>query len=851
MVFILRVCAILLLLAVAPGADAASGQSPFAGGFAADPAEEINSQVAGLYEAGKYDEALPLARKALKLTEQTHGSQGQIVAKALNNLAWLLQASGDYSGARPLFERALAINENAFGADDCEVATSLNNLAALVSFQGDCAAARPLYERALRIQEKALGPDDPQVGETLNNLAVLLESTGQTQGALPLYERALAITAKALGPEHPNVATSMNNLGSLYEAVGNLSSATSLFEHALKIRESALPKDHPDIAESLNNLAMVLTAGGDTTRARQLLNRALQIDEHSLGPYHPDVASALNNLGRLDWKQGRTVEAQSNLLRSAGIINHHIENVLPSLSFAEQRAFLATKVPEEISLLLSTCRSGQSLSDAYNFIFRWKGLLIESLRWQKSVLNLGEQTEYHRQVEQLKSLRSRLAAWYHEAGSVPYSDWEKTNNELTASKEALERELARSLKPGSLTDILSTLSLSDFCHLLSADELLVDIYCYLPTDAQPEQLSEYGAVLSNRKGPLAFVDLGSVADDDKALYKWRKQVLFKNEASTEWEQLAKLLWKPVVSLFPGGISKIWLSPDGQLSRLPWHLFAAASPVSSMVAQLDSARELAGLRLLARPKTAAQLDLLLGGGIDFGSTEADKQIVGYDIPSLPGTLKEAEELRKLAEKQGMKVTFLTGSQASKAEVLKALPHNAWVHLATHGFFFDEARLSRAASRKTGSKTVLHRALRNPLVESGIVLAKHSGGTTASSGSGRYLTAEEMVGANLAGVQLMTLSACETGLGESATGQGVLGLRASIMAAGARSILMSLWKVPDEATMKLMQEFYTNLWVKKLSSAEALRQAQLTVKNEPYDRFARPINWAAWVLVGESW
>src|SRR5579885_3255622 len=121
----------------------------------------------------------------------------------------------------------------------------------------------------------------------------------------------------------------------------------------------------------------------------------------------------------------------------------------------------------------------------------------------------------------------------------------------------------------------------------------------------------------------------------------------------------------------------------------------------------------------------------------------------------------------------------------------------------------------------------------------------------AGSGRFLTAEEMVGLDLGRAELMTLSACETGLGEQATGQGVLGLRASIMAAGARSIVMSLWKVPDESTLKLMQEFYTNLWVKKLPRIEALKKAQEAVRNEPYERFASPIYWAAWVLVGKGW
>src|SRR5205085_2348976 len=92
------------------------------------------------------------------------------------------------------------------------------------------------------------------------------------------------------------------------------------------------------------------------------------------------------------------------------------------------------------------------------------------------------------------------------------------------------------------------------------------------------------------------------------------------------------------------------------------------------------------------------------------------------------------------------------------------------------------------------------MRNPLVESGIALAPGP--------SGRFLTAEELVGVDLQRCKLMTLSACETGLGEEITGQGVMGLRAAIMAAGAKTILMSLWKVPDAPTLKIMDLFYKN-------------------------------------------
>ena len=91
----------------------------------------------------------------------------------------------------------------------------------------------------------------------------------------------------------------------------------------------------------------------------------------------------------------------------------------------------------------------------------------------------------------------------------------------------------------------------------------------------------------------------------------------------------------------------------------------------------------------------------------------------------------------------------------------------------------------------------------------------------------LTAEEIGTQNLDGVQVVVLSACESGLGKQASGEGVLGLQRSFQSAGARSVVASLWSVDDAATKTLMVAFYTNLWEKKLPKLEALRQAQLTM------------------------
>jgi CHAT domain-containing protein len=117
-------------------------------------------------------------------------------------------------------------------------------------------------------------------------------------------------------------------------------------------------------------------------------------------------------------------------------------------------------------------------------------------------------------------------------------------------------------------------------------------------------------------------------------------------------------------------------------------------------------------------------------------------------------------------------------------------------------------------------------RNPLLASGLVLA----GANRSPDDG-LLRAEEAAGLDLRGAELVVLSACDTGRGRVSDNQGVLGLQRGFEAAGARTLVVSLWSVSDPATSVLMEEFYTNLWAKRLPRLEALRQAQLTVLRDP--------------------
>jgi tetratricopeptide (TPR) repeat protein len=274
-----------------------------------DP-DVLNRQVLKLYQQGKYQEAIPLAKRLLAMEKGTLGPNHPDTATSLNNLALLYDAQGRYAEAEPLFQQALAIREKALGPKHPDVAANLNNLAALYDSQGRYAEAEPLYQRALAIREKALGLGHPDVAASLNNLAGLYQTMGDYTKAEPLYRQALQIKKKALGPEHPDTAYSLNSLAAFYQTMGAYKKAEPLFEQALHIRQKALGLEHPDTAESLHNLAGLYFDMGAYKKAEPLLEQALQIFKKVLGPEHLDTAYSLNGLAELYEKMGAYEKAE-------------------------------------------------------------------------------------------------------------------------------------------------------------------------------------------------------------------------------------------------------------------------------------------------------------------------------------------------------------------------------------------------------------------------------------------------------------------------------------------------------------------------------------------------------------
>lgn len=862
----------------------------------------LKSMAMAYTQKNRLEDVKVVLKRAVQILEDNHLNEGLDAAEVLNTIASLNHAEGKFAAARDVAEKALKIYEKnrQRAAPEDEIDTR-NTYGLAILMDGDLPRARVEMEKTIELAESRLAPGAPASLVALTNMATLLSAVGDVEkikehvdhvyGLLPslaesadpqvvkvllmtgglavqvdkrsearkLLSAAFEITAKFAGPDN-FVMTDLYTMQALMlGSMGDLAGAEEAAEKADRLFKQLDPE--------LLTRALILMTKGEIFIGREKLPQALEtfkeasrIFEKQLGPRHYIGAQSLNRLAWIYYVQGETSASRDSYLKAAGAMQHYVRDVLPSLSMAEQRLFLDKAIPDQVSGLLATCREGSALRGAYEPMFQWKGSLIDSLRRQTVITRLGRDGSQAAQVKRLQDVRAELAGWYYRFKDVPAEDWRNKNDELTREKERLERELARALKPGEIDDPL-TAGLAGFQRLLAQDEVFLDVYLYDYWYKDDTSEERYAVVVTAPSGDPSLIDLGSAKKINSAVAEWRDQVLSGKEAAAEWESLSKLLWKPLGDALPPGTRKVWVSPDGELARVPWQLLPAesSSGQSLLLTQTDSARELARLRQTKGRAASGAATIFLAGNIDFDAKFSANahHVEGEGFRRVDGAAAELASLSAAGRRLKAEVISRTGAEVSKENVVANIQKATYAHLVTHGYFSrgvaktPQGVAQRGLALRASPLDDAPPDSRNPLVESGIALAGANLRDPLELDVKGLLTAEEIVGLDLSRCELVTLSACETGRGEEVTGQGVMGLRASVMAAGSRSMLMSLWKVPDEATVKFMDAFYDNLWTKKMSKAEALLRAQKSVRDDPTGKYREPFFWAAWVLAGEGW
>lgn len=350
------------------------------------------------------------------------------------------------------------------------------------------------------------------------------------------------------------------------------------------------------------------------------------------------------------------------------------------------------------------------------------------------------------------------------------------------------------------------------------------------------------------KHTISRVDLGPAKPIEDVVTGWRDAIAKRQPDGDHPASLRRLVWDKIASLLPTPISVVYLAPDMALAGVPWAALPGLKPGTVLlddhaILTVPHGHFLLGQLTTPHRVPGGERPLLLVSEVAYADAPAAPAstpstgllamraaVVNWKI--LPGTAREAEVFKALAGRRNLAVSPLSGADAGTDAVLSGLPKARMAHIGTHGFFADAKfrsvlQLDPKLFEMRGAERVGPAAL-SPYVLSGLVFAGANRPETPGRG---ILTAEAVLGADLSGMELAVLSACETGLGDVAGGEGVLGLQRAFHVAGCRNVLASLWKVDDDATAVLMGLFYRNLLVAGMAPAEALRQAQLTIYRNP--------------------
>jgi CHAT domain-containing protein/Tfp pilus assembly protein PilF len=802
--------------------------------------------------------------------------------KALNNHGAILDDLGEYAQAEELLSEALEMRRRLHPKNrDLGLAVTLANLASVLFRRGEFAAAERYARESLDVTKGLIAtPETPQqVARAYGNLAETLRVQGKFEEAEKLHRASVEIFRKQFPQGHPSLAWAVRNLSTVLLDRGKNQEALGGFREALAMAEAAFVKQsdgHPQVLQLLRDMGVANAASGHPDKAgayhRQALEMARTLYPTRTFPNgHPGLSYSLSSLGEWMLGQGNWQDA-APLFREALTIEQNLTARLASLlSEAEALNLLSSRPANLSGLLASTAEQPFDPRD-YRFIWQSKASLQRVLERRRLLLLASEDPDARQLAIDLNEARlelaRRLLAPATDANVAPIE-------KLTARKEHLEKLLARKFDLSAHEDREE--SPEDLQAALPPGHAFVDFLCYLGQDRQSAARENatarfvpyYVAFILTPDRPVVRVELGPAEPIHSAVATWRqaitvtpaadaKQSLLASQVEREAAMTAgRLIWSKVRAQLPERLKAVYLAPDLGLTHVPFVALPGGDPKRVLLEEHAIAVVPHGPYLANRlrgqtasPSTRKGGKVLLVGDVAYDLPPAGNQSKNALVSRATAAVGDKQlQWRKLAftaqelhRVSGLAIAGLgvdpvarCKDEASVAQILSDLPGTRFAHFATHGFFADpsfrsalqvDERLFASHGRDLGTP-----GLRSPLVLSGLVLA---GANRQNVGNDRgILTAEGIIGLRLEGMELATLSACSTGLGDVAFGEGVFGLTRAFHVAGARNVIASLWDVNDEATAALMGLFYENLWLDKdkLPPLEALRQAQLYIYRNP--------------------
>lgn len=803
-------------------------------------AEELSSL---LIQLGKYSQTDQLLNQLIPEYERLYGKESLRLIDPLVNRGRILLARGDYTEADKIAQRANQIAVKTYGELSTKTAATQKLMADIYYQLGDYEKAEENAKKAVASQEKQFGRNHVEVAKSLSQLALIQFHGGGDKKTIEknMFE-ARNVVANKLGKDNPQYAEQLKNIAVLYIsekqydlAFNSLNIAVSIWQQKTGSKRNI-------------NAAGIYTLMGDVyyqqksyRKAEEFYNKSKDLYERYFSTSHPEYVKILSKLSKVHYMEKDYKRSKQRIEQALNNYQDFIKKYFPALSEREKAKYWNTiKGDFEFynTLALGRLEDFKDLSDqVYNYQLLTKALLLSSsIKIRERILSSNNEdliNSFNTWVQKKELLTLALSM-----SPAQLAENEIDPAVLNAEVERLERSLSQQSELFGQSFDNKKITFDDVKKSLKPNEVAIEMVRFRYFNHAFTDSIIYAAlyIKSDMSKPKAIIN------GNGARMEGRNYRLFRNSMINQIEdnQSFKMYWEPIQKEL-GQVSTIYLSADGVYNQIP--LDALMMPDgkyvldNSNIVYVSNTKDL----YLRRVKSAAKPDnkASMFGNPTFYLTASRENA---PITQLPGTEREINQLQFLLKQKGWMTEEYLEKSASE-EQIKELNSPKVFHVATHGFYKPTAEVSAEAEME-GNEAQL---AQNPLMRTGLLL--RGAGDLLDKTDYNYnmengiLTAYEAMNLNLDRTDLVVLSACETGLGELQAGEGVFGLQRAFLVAGAKVLIMSMFKVDDEATQRLMLKFY-----QKWLNTNNMRQSFTEAKKELRADYPDPIFWGSFMMIG---
>jgi len=819
-------------------------------------ASKSADELAYLYvRSEKFKQAEDILLKAIEIRKARYGQDNRFLITPYNQLARLKYIFGEYIDAERLTTDSYRIARKIFGENSVKVTESLILKAELYTAMGNYQTAEEHIVDAIRIQELLYGKNHIQLANSLTQLALIKFYNGEPiERVEELLLQVLNIIKDNLSDDNPMYAIALKNLALIYTEEGKYDEALKALQRANQIWITKLK------TEKNTNSAEIELLIGDVEMGRNQVKDAITQYNKSRKTYkrifnknHPMHVKAMSKVGRAYYADTRYARSLKFTHRAMKNYLTYIEKFFPALSEREKTRYwnlIRTDFEFYNSLAVRAKNIFREKLSArmYNNVLATKGILLSSsIKAKNRILNSRDSSLiqlYNTWVEKKEFLTEALAMsseQLREEGIEP----KKIEKEI----EALEKQLSQESSEFVGTSKEKITTWKSVKKNLKEDEIAIEIIRYRHFERTFTDSVVYLALqVSSRtnKSPKVITFANGKEMEERLLRYYKSSIKF----SIDDDQSYRNFWKPIDLQLPPNCKKIFLSPEGVYTQINLESVTDDSGKYLIdrisIALIGSTKDLVVKE--EKEMMKYRREIVLFGNPAFYKDMNDQDILidlKRDIPQLPGTYYEVRGIDSmLVTRTSYIVNTYTGTYATEDE-LDLIESPKVFHIATHGFFMpdDDDRIN------TESALNANRVFNNPLRRCGVLL-RNAGDMMKDRNVFSYnkepgiLTAYEAMNLSLDYTELVILSACETGRGDVKVGEGVYGLQRAFLVAGANAIVMSLFKVNDEATQRLMLYFYQNWIERKMDKREAF----ILAKKQLRKKYPEPIYWAPFIMVG---